>query len=133
MAKKKKSKKSGAAKAVKSGAKKSNARAKTKKKAGKAKPPAKRRVRGQSAPGEIVASYQPRGLGTASGGQAGDTQGLSAEVEELQEEGQSFEAELVSGVENAPEPDQGEIRTREVSEEDVPEEDRQPDEYRPKD
>jgi len=133
MAKKKKSKKRGAAKAVKSGAKKSNARVKSKKKAGKAKPRGNPRLRGRGAPGEIVASYQPRGLGTASGGQAGDTQGLPAEVEELLEEGQSFEAEVVSGVENAPEPDQGEIRTREVSEEDLPEEDRQPDEYRPKD
>jgi hypothetical protein len=129
---KKKSRKRGSGKGAKSRGKKSNARVKSKKKAAKAKPPGKRRVRGRSAPGEIVTSYQRHGLGTASGGQAGDTQGLAAEVEELLEEGQSFEAGVVSGVENAPEPDEGEIRTREVSEEDVPEEDRQPDEYRPK-
>src|SRR5271155_5967581 len=57
-----------------------------------------------------------RGLGAASGGQSGDTQGLarredvdSESVEELVEEGQSFEAEAVSGVENAKDPDQDEI------------------------
>ncbi|HEV3276679.1 MAG TPA: hypothetical protein VG860_07660 [Terriglobia bacterium] len=64
-----------------------------------------------------------------SAGQAGDLQGLSEvadadseSVEELLEEGQSFEAGVISGVENAPEPDQGEVRTREVLEDDVPEE-----------
>lgn len=70
-----------------------------------------------------------RGLGAASGGQSGDTQGLSRRsyddsesVEELMEEGQYMEAEAVSGVENAPDADQGEVRTREVPEDDVPEE-----------
>jgi hypothetical protein len=38
------------------------------------------------------------------------------------EEGQYMEAEAVSGVENAPDADQGEVRTREVLEDDVPEE-----------
>lgn len=38
------------------------------------------------------------------------------------EEGQYMEAEAVSGVENAPDADQGEVRTREVPEDDVPEE-----------
>jgi hypothetical protein len=67
------------------------------------------------------------GLGSASGGQSGDTQGLSRKensdsesVEELTEEGQSFEAEAVSGVENAKDPDQGEVTTTEVPEDDVP-------------
>jgi len=46
----------------------------------------------------------------------------SESAEELLEEGQSFEAEVVSGVENALDPDQGEVRTREVPEDDVPEE-----------
>lgn len=107
-----------------------------------AKPKDKRKrrrvARGQSAPGEVV-TYGRRGLGAASGGQAGDIQGISTvsdidaeSVGELLEEGQSFEAEVVDGVENAPEPDEGEIRTREVSEDDVPEEDQQPDEYRQK-
>jgi hypothetical protein len=70
-----------------------------------------------------------RGLGAESGGQSGDTQGLSRRsyddsesVEELMEEGQYMEAEAVSGVENAPDADQGEVHTREVLEDDVPEE-----------
>jgi hypothetical protein len=70
-----------------------------------------------------------RGLGAASGGQSGDTQGLSRRsyddsesVEELIEEGQYREAEAVSGVENAPDADQGEVRTRQFPEDDVPEE-----------
>jgi hypothetical protein len=41
-------------------------------------------------------------------------------VEELAEEGQDFEAEVVSGVENAPDADKGEVRTKEVPEDDVP-------------
>ena len=64
-----------------------------------------------------------------SGGQSGDTQGLSNEpeadsesVEELVEEGSFYEAAVVSGVENAPDADQGPVKTREVPEEDVPDE-----------
>ncbi len=38
------------------------------------------------------------------------------------EEGQSFEAGVVSGVENAPHADNGGVRTREVGEDDVTEE-----------
>ena len=98
----------------------------------KAKPTA-RKPRGRADAGELV-SYEPRGLGARSGGQSGDTQGIAARpdvdsesVEELLEEGQSYEAEVVNGVENAPDPDQGEVRTREVEEDDVPEE------YRDKD
>jgi hypothetical protein len=70
-----------------------------------------------------------RELGPDSGGQSGDVQGLSGRevadsesVEELAEEGQDHEAGIVSGVENAPDADQGEVRTREVPENDVPEE-----------
>lgn len=70
-----------------------------------------------------------RGLGAGSAGQSGDTQGLSRRefddsesVEELLEEGQYAEAEAVSGVENAPDADEGEVRTRQVPEDDVPEE-----------
>jgi N utilization substance protein A len=62
-------------------------------------------------------------------GQSGDVQGLSSvedvdseSVEELVEEGQAFEAEAVSGVENAPDADQGEVKTKEVPEDDVPSE-----------
>jgi hypothetical protein len=95
--------------------------------------PAPRKPHGRANAGELV-SYEPRGLGARSGGQSGDTQGIAAKpdvdsesVEELLEEGQSYEAEVVEGVENAPDPDQGEVRTREVEEDDVPEE------YRDKD
>ncbi|HEX3525447.1 MAG TPA: hypothetical protein VH988_00140 [Thermoanaerobaculia bacterium] len=72
---------------------------------------------------------EAEGLGPESAGQAGDTMGLSrSEVEgpesvkELLEEGQSFEAGIISGVEDAPDADQGEIRTRQVPEDDVPQE-----------
>ena len=36
--------------------------------------------------------------------------------------GQAFEAGIVDAVENAPDADQGELRTREIPEDDVPEE-----------
>ena len=69
------------------------------------------------------------GLGPESAGQAGDTMGLSRSevagpesVEELVEEGQSFEAGIISGVEDAPDADQGGVRTRQVPEDDVPQE-----------
>ena len=59
--------------------------------------------------------------------QSGDTQGLSdvaeagsESVAELVEEGQSYEAEVIGGIENAPDADQGEVRTRQVREDDVP-------------
>lgn len=105
-----------------------------KKQANKVKPrEARRKVHGRPSEGAVV-SYGQRGLGARSAGQAGDTQGIAAgadvnseSVEELLEEGQSFEAEVVDGVENAPEPDQGRVRTREVNEDDVPEEYREQD------
>lgn len=69
------------------------------------------------------------GLGPGSAGQSGDTQGLSDEAEagpesvlELIEEGQSFEADAISGVENAPDADAGEVRMKQVPEDDVPSE-----------
>ena len=75
---------------------------------------------------DIVAESK-EGLGPNSAGQSGDTQGLSdvaeadsESVRELLEEGQSFEAEVVSGVENAPDADESEVHTREVPEDDVP-------------
>ena len=70
-----------------------------------------------------------RGMGAAAGGQSGDTEGISRDenddsesVEELLEEGQSYEAEAVSGVENARDADQGEVRTHEIPQDDVPDE-----------
>jgi hypothetical protein len=93
----------------------------------------KARILGRADSNEVV-SYGRRGLGARSAGQSGDTQGISAavrtdseSVEELLEEGQSFEAEVVAGVENAPEPDVSEVRTKEVPEDDVPEEYRERD------
>jgi len=46
----------------------------------------------------------------------------SESVGELLDEGQTLEAEAVQGVEDALDADQGEIRTREVPEDDVPQE-----------
>ena len=83
---------------------------------------------------EGIKTYAPvstkeKGLGPGSAGQSGDTQGLSdvaeagsQSVEELVEEGQSFEAEVISGVENAPDPDVAEVHTKQVPEDDVPSE-----------
>ena len=88
----------------------------------------KSRVRGKSQSGETTA-FEPAGLGARSGGQAGNLQGLSntadadsESVEELVEEGNAFEAAAVYGVENAPDPDVAEVHTRQVPEDDVPEE-----------
>lgn len=61
--------------------------------------------------------------------QSGDFQGLSRSedadsesVEELLEEGNTFEAGVVSGVEEADDADESEVHTHEVPEDDVPEE-----------
>src|SRR6476469_6946837 len=99
-----------------------------KKRAAKKKSAAKKTTRRADVINPVTPSGR-RGLGAASGGQSGDTQGLSRRsyddsesVEELMEEGQYMEAEAVSGVENAPDADQGEVRTRQFPEDDVPEE-----------
>jgi hypothetical protein len=67
--------------------------------------------------------------GPGSAGQSGDIQQIrdrayadSESAEELAEEGNAFEAGIVSGVENAPDPDVSEVHTRQVPEDDVPEE-----------
>ncbi|HMJ61495.1 MAG TPA: hypothetical protein VK493_07005 [Bryobacteraceae bacterium] len=44
----------------------------------------------------------------------------SSRVEELLEEGQSFEAAVIGGIEDAPDADEGEVTTRQVAEDDVP-------------
>ena len=132
MAKKKAAKKKVAAKkkpilkkkvAAKKAAPKKKAAAKKKPVRGKAK----RASRGTQEVTNPVAIRGRRGLGAASGGQSGDTQGLSERetadsesVTELAEEGQDYEAEVVSGVENAKDPDEGEVTTSEVPEDDVP-------------
>ena len=91
-----------------------------------AKKTAKKKNRGKAdIPGVII--YESNGLGAQTGGQSGDTQGLSGiadaeseSVKELLEEGQSFEAEVVQGVESVPDADVGEVRTHEVPEDEVP-------------
>jgi hypothetical protein len=96
----------------------------------------KKRIHNRSQIDGDVAARQ-EGFGPASdrenpanaSGQAGDLQGLSdvaeadsESVEELLEEGQYFEAAAISGVEDAPDADVGPVKTREVPEDDVPEE-----------
>ena len=80
--------------------------------------------KGQSANIESFASEEVR---ARSAGQSGDLQGLSntasadsESVDELIEEGNAFEAEVVSGVEAADRGDEEEVHTHEVPEDDVP-------------
>jgi hypothetical protein len=68
-------------------------------------------------------------LESNSAGQSGDLQGLSdvadansESVKELVEQGNAFEADAIDGVENAKDPDVSEVTTRQVPEDDVPEE-----------
>jgi hypothetical protein len=76
-----------------------------------------------------VFAFPDRGKGPGSGGQSGDTQGLSEledgseSVTELVEEGQYFEAEVMDGIENAPDADANRgrgVRTKQVREDDIP-------------
>jgi hypothetical protein len=74
-----------------------------------------------------IVPTREKGGGTGSAGQSGDTQGLSdraeagpASVEELVEEGQSYEAEAIGGVEDAPDADIAEVHTKQFPEDDVP-------------
>ena len=75
-----------------------------------------------------------QGTRLSEGGQSGDLQGIpdiqdasSESVRELLAEGQSVEASIIDAVENAPNADEGEIKTKEVSEDDVPPEYQNPD------
>jgi hypothetical protein len=115
-----------------------NAQAKTKAGAnktavGKTARAAKKPVRGKSQTVDTVV-FAPEGLAARSGGQSGDLQGLSSlegadseSVDELLEEGNTFEAEAVKGVQDAGDADEGEVHTHEVPQDDVP------NEYRDKD
>lgn len=87
----------------------------------------KKQVPPKSQSVETVA-FAPEGSAARSG-QSGDLQGLSnvqgadsESVDELLEEGNAFEADVVTGVEEAGGADEREVRTHEVSEDDVPEE-----------
>lgn len=83
-------------------------------------------VRRKSQSVETV-SLEPKGLGTRAGVGAGDLQDISIlenvdseSAEELLEEGQAFEAGIISGVEDAPDADKSEVTTHEVPQDDVP-------------
>jgi hypothetical protein len=83
-------------------------------------------VRRKSQSVETV-SLEPKGLGTRAGVGSGDLQGISIlenvdseSAEELLEEGQAFEAGVISGVEDAPDADKSEVTTHEVPQDDVP-------------
>ena len=101
--------------------------------------PRRQKARAKSQPQKARAKSRPRVIaragrmegraGSDESTQSGDTQGLSdravadsESVKELVEEGQYLEAEAVEGVEDAPDADAGPIRTKEVPEDDVPEE-----------
>jgi hypothetical protein len=93
---------------------------------GKTAHAAKKRVRGKSQTVDSV-SYAPEGLAARSGGQSGGLQGLSSlegadseSVDELLEEGNTFEAEAVKGVQDAGDADESEVHTHEVPQDDVP-------------
>ena len=71
--------------------------------------------------------FQPEDVGPRSAGQSGDLQGISnvesadsESVDELLEEGNAFEATLIKGIQDAPDPDESEVTTHEVPEDDVP-------------
>ena len=84
------------------------------------------RVKTRGRRGPAFSSTLP---GSRSGEESGDLQGLSdvesadsESVDELLEEGNAFEAGVVSGVEEADRRDEKGVRTREVPEDDVPQE-----------
>ncbi len=86
----------------------------------------KQQVQGNTRTYAIVLTGE-QGSPTDSAGQSGDTQGLPDVAEtgpesitELVEEGQSFEAAAIGGVEDAPDPDVAEVHTKQIPEDDVP-------------
>jgi outer membrane biosynthesis protein TonB len=127
----KKNKKKNKAKPKKSPANKPTNKKAAAKKAAPKKKKSVRKKRGPRGKRQSLATFtfEPKGLGANSAGQSGDLQGLSdtagadsESVDELLEEGNAFEAEIVKGVENVRDADQGEVRTHEVPEDDVPDE-----------
>ena len=86
----------------------------------------KKQVRGKSQSVDTV-TFALEGLGTRAGEQSGDLQGLSnvegadsESMDELLEEGNAFEANVVKGVEDAGDADEGEVHTHQVPQDDVP-------------
>ena len=93
----------------------------------------RRPVRRRSQTAEAV-SFSVQEAAARSAGQAGDLQGLSdveaansESADELLEEGNAFEAGIVTGVEDAERATPSEVHTHEVLEDDVPEEYLNPD------
>ena len=81
---------------------------------------------GKKSQGRDAAAFLREKSGSRSGEQSGDLQGLSniesadsESVDELMEEGNAFEAEVLTGVEDAGERGEREVRTHEVPEDDV--------------
>jgi len=90
--------------------------------------PTRKQIGGRNQSSEIE-SFNAEESRARSAGQSGGLQGLSdaagadsESVDELVEEGNAFEAGVVSGVEAADNADEQEVRTREVPEDDVPDE-----------
>jgi hypothetical protein len=86
----------------------------------------KKQAQGKSQSVDTVA-FALEGLGVRAGGQSGDLQGLSnvqgadsESVDELLEQGNAFEADVVKGVEDAGNADEGEVRSHEGRQDDVP-------------
>jgi len=86
----------------------------------------KKQAQGKSQSVDTVA-FALEGLGVRAGGQSGDLQGLSnvqgadsESVDELLEQGNAFEADVVKGVEDAGNADEGEVRSHEGPQDDVP-------------
>jgi hypothetical protein len=128
--KKKSGKKSTAAKSVaqKRIPKKSAKRAAPPKKSSAKKKALRKTISGKTAAARTgPRQFSRESAESRSGGQSGDLQGLSdvesadsESVDELIEEGNAFEAGVVSGVEDAGKRGVREVRTREVPEDDVP-------------
>jgi len=132
-AKKTKKPKKTAARKVKAVPKKPAKKRTVPKKRAAAKKVVKKVVRKKAASGKkqrrTEAEFPVDRPGRRSAEESGDLQGLSnvesadsESVDELLEEGNAFEAGVVSGVEDADEHDGREVHTHEVSEDDVPEE-----------
>jgi hypothetical protein len=92
----------------------------SKKKANLKRKASRRKERVPDVSGADIIVAEPRGFGPETAGQSGDTEGVSDVAEgnsesvmELIEEGQDREAEAVSAIESAPEPDQAEVTTHE--------------------
>jgi hypothetical protein len=95
---------------------------------GKAAGALKKQVRRKRQSVETVAAA-PEGLGARAGERLGDLQELSnvesadsESVDDLLKEGNAFEADTVKGVQDAGDADEGEVRTHDVPQDDVPDE-----------